>query len=348
PHNHKVIDIKELSTSEDVYNGEVEDTHNYFVMCGENDAILSANCGETPLFSKEYCVLGSINLFKFSSVKDWNWEGLENTVSKSVRFLDNIIDKQAYPLKEFEITHKGNRKIGLGVMGWADSLIKRKIRYDSEEALIEAEKVMEFINKCATESSRKLAEEKGSFPNFDKSIFHIPIRNATVTTIAPTGSLSILASSSSGIEPVYDFITKQKRPVGEHEVIHPLYKKYKEENPNKPLPDYFVTAKEISDKYHISYELLAKVLQKLTREGIIISYQGVKGGYILARKPDQIKLSDVIYAIEGKSNISLMNCEAEKPEMCNIFSTCTIKYPLAKIQDIINNVFNDVTISEIV
>lgn len=109
-----------------------------------------------------------------------------------------------------------------------------------------------------------------------------------------------------------------------------------------------VTAKEISDKYHISYELLAKVLQKLTREGIIISYQGVKGGYILARKPGQIKLSDVIYAIEGKSNVSLVNCEAGKPEMCNIFSTCTIKDPLTKIQSIIDNVFNDVTISEIV
>ncbi len=109
-----------------------------------------------------------------------------------------------------------------------------------------------------------------------------------------------------------------------------------------------VTTKEISDKFNISYELLAKVLQKLTREGIIISYQGVKGGYILARKPDQIKLSDVISAIEGKSNISLVNCELGKQEMCNIFSTCTIKDPLAKIQNIINNIFNDVTISEIV
>lgn len=109
-----------------------------------------------------------------------------------------------------------------------------------------------------------------------------------------------------------------------------------------------VTAKEISDRYRISYELLSKVLQKLTRAGIIISYQGVKGGYILAKKPDQIKLSDVMYAIEGKANVSLTNCDPEKSEVCSIFSTCTIKDPLSKIQGIINNVFNDVTISEIV
>lgn len=109
-----------------------------------------------------------------------------------------------------------------------------------------------------------------------------------------------------------------------------------------------VTAKEISDKYNIPYDLLAKVLQKLTRERIIASYQGVKGGYVLARRADQIRLSSVIHAIEGGQNVLIVNCEAENPESCNIFSTCTIKYPLSKIQNIINNVFDEMTISEIV
>jgi Rrf2 family protein len=109
-----------------------------------------------------------------------------------------------------------------------------------------------------------------------------------------------------------------------------------------------VTAKEISDKYNIPYELLAKILQKLTHEGLIISYQGVRGGYLLGRKADQIKLSNVFQAIEGKLNVALVNCEAENPEACNIFSTCTIKDPLSKIQHKINTMFDEMSISEIV
>jgi Rrf2 family protein len=109
-----------------------------------------------------------------------------------------------------------------------------------------------------------------------------------------------------------------------------------------------VTAKEISEKYNIPFELLAKILQKLTHEGLIISYQGVRGGYLLGRTADQIKLSNVFQAIEGKLNVALVNCEAENPETCNIFSTCTIKDPLVKIQHKINTMFDEMSISEIV
>jgi Rrf2 family protein len=109
-----------------------------------------------------------------------------------------------------------------------------------------------------------------------------------------------------------------------------------------------VTTKEIADKYHIPFDLLAKILQKLTRERLIISYQGVKGGYLLGRKAEQIKLSNVFQAIEGKLNVALVNCEMENPETCNIFSTCTIKDPLVKIQSKINNLFDEMSISEIV
>ncbi len=109
-----------------------------------------------------------------------------------------------------------------------------------------------------------------------------------------------------------------------------------------------VTAKEISDKYNIPFELLAKVLQKLTHQGIIISYQGVKGGYVLGRKPELIRLSNVIHAIEGKQSVTIVNCEAENPETCNIYSTCTIKDPLSKIQNKINIMFDELSIMEIV
>lgn len=108
-----------------------------------------------------------------------------------------------------------------------------------------------------------------------------------------------------------------------------------------------VTAKEISEKYSISYELLAKVLQKLSRARIINSYHGVNGGYSLAKSADKIKLTDVIQALEGKSNINIVNCTSENPESCNIFDKCTIKTPLGKIQNTINKMLNEITISEI-
>ncbi len=109
-----------------------------------------------------------------------------------------------------------------------------------------------------------------------------------------------------------------------------------------------ITAKELSDKYQIPFDMLAKILQKLSKKGLIVSYQGVRGGYVLGRRSDQIKLSDVIYAIEGKQNVSLINCEKENPDSCNIYQTCTIKNPLSKIQNIINGMFDEMTISEIV
>ncbi len=108
-----------------------------------------------------------------------------------------------------------------------------------------------------------------------------------------------------------------------------------------------VPAKEISDKYRISYELLAKVLQKLTKAGIINSFYGVNGGYALAKPPDKIKLSEVIQALEGKSHINIVTCNTTDPESCDIFDRCTIKTPLSKIQSVINNMFNEISISEI-
>lgn len=108
-----------------------------------------------------------------------------------------------------------------------------------------------------------------------------------------------------------------------------------------------VTAKEISEKYSISYELLAKVLQKLSRAGIINSYIGVNGGYSLAKSPDNIKLTDVILALENKSNINIVNCASGNPESCSIFHKCTIKTPIGKIQNVISNMLNQITISEI-
>jgi ribonucleoside-diphosphate reductase alpha chain len=167
-------------------------------------------CGEQPLLPLEACNLGSINLAKFVTENGdgpmIDYEGLKDIVTLSVRFLDNTIDVSKYPLPEISAMVRGNRKIGLGVMGFADMLYQLRIAYNSGEALETAESVMGFIQETAHQASRDLAEERGVFENFNKSIFkdrNIKRRNATTTTIAPTGTLSILAGCSSGIEPLF-------------------------------------------------------------------------------------------------------------------------------------------------
>ena len=191
-------------------------------------------CGEQPLLPYEACILGSMNLSKYVkqsnpplppfskggnggiknlSLRHIDWDALSIDIRTAVRFLDNAIDVNKYPIQAIEEMHKGNRKIGLGIMGWADTLILLNIPYNHKEAFSLARDLMRFARATAREASVELAEVRGVFPNFKGSIYdHIGmprVRNATTTTIAPTGTLSIIADCSSGIEPLFALAYKR-------------------------------------------------------------------------------------------------------------------------------------------
>ncbi|WP_455596262.1 adenosylcobalamin-dependent ribonucleoside-diphosphate reductase [Cloacibacillus porcorum] len=199
--------------------------------CPELGKIEATNpCGESPLLPDEACNLGSINLAHMVKNGKVNWDKLANTISIAVRFLDDVIDVSQYPLPEIEAAVKKTRKIGLGVMGWADMLYQLRMPYDSDEAVELARDIMLFIGETAWCETTNLAKEKGSSPCPHWACgdtYHL-VRNVTVTCIAPTGTLSLLAGCSSGIEPVFANYHTRKVTLGdgtivEKEIFNPYY-----------------------------------------------------------------------------------------------------------------------------
>jgi ribonucleoside-diphosphate reductase alpha chain len=177
-------------------------------------------CGEVPLLPYEACNLGSINLDRITLKDDGayrlDWQRLRDLVDAGIRFLDNVIDASRYPLPQTRDIVSKNRKIGLGIMGYADALIKLDMAYGSEESLAFADKVITFIKEEAERTTRRIGMERGDFPNIGKSVHKFPRRNATVLSIAPTGTISMIAGCSSGIEPLYAISYVKHVLDGEH------------------------------------------------------------------------------------------------------------------------------------
>ncbi len=190
-------------------------------------------CGEQPLLPYESCNLGSINLSKMVNDKgEIDWDKLRKTVRTSIHFLDNVIDMNRFPLPEIEEMVDKNRKVGLGVMGFADLLLQLEIPYNSSEALKIAEKVAQFIGKAARTASEELADVRGAFPSFSQSIYvdgkEKKLRNSTRTTVAPTGTISIIAGSSSGVEPLFaiSYVRKNILDSGDELIeVNPYFEK---------------------------------------------------------------------------------------------------------------------------
>ncbi|MBI2564481.1 adenosylcobalamin-dependent ribonucleoside-diphosphate reductase [Candidatus Woesearchaeota archaeon] len=272
-------------------------------------------CGEQPLLPYESCNLGSINLIKMFVKNKFSWEKLRKTIRLAVHFLDNVIDANKYPSPEIEAITKANRKIGLGVMGFAETLARLEIPYNNNKAIEFAEKLMKFIQSEARKRSEELGIERGSFPNFPESTLaknYNTMRNSTVTTIAPTGTISIIANATSGIEPFFAIsfvreVMEGTQLVETNEYFEQIAKEkefyskklmleisrqgsiQKIKGVPKSVKDIFVTAFDINPEWHVRMQA---AFQKYTDNAVSktinlsqnATVEDVKKAYTLAHK----------------------------------------------------------------
>lgn len=298
-------------------------------------------CGEQPLGPGDACNLASINLARFvdRERKDFDFELLRKQIELSVRFLDNVISANSYPLKFIEEATLNNRRIGLGIMGWAEALIQMGIVYGSEASELKAEELMRFINDTAHGASEALAAERGVFPNWQYSRWkslNRPMRNATVTTIAPTGTISIIAGTTSGIEPLFA-VCYVRRVMGGTELIevNPLFEEIAKErgfysselmkeiaqtgivSSNQSIPEdvrrLFVCSHEISYAEHVRMQV---AFQKYTDNAVSKTINFRESATI-----DEVRQAYLAAWQEGLKGITVYRDNSRPRQVLNLSST---------------------------
>lgn len=297
--------------------------------------LLATNpCGEQPLGAWAVCNLGAMNLAAYVKNGEFDYDSFGKDTQIAMRFLDNVIDQTYYFFQQNEQVAKEIRRTGLGIMGIADALIKMKIRYGSDESLPVIKKIFQTLRDNAYEASSDIAKEKGAFPKFDAKKYlkgyHIKalpkklrdkiekqgIRNAVLLTIAPTGTTSLLAGVSSGIEPVYEFTFIRRDRTGEHMMYHPLFEEWKKENPSGTKPEYFASANDLTPLEHarvqaVAQEYIDSSISKTVNAPNSHTVEDVKTLYMLAY---EMGLKGVTYMRDGSRMGVLSRVEEKKEE----------------------------------
>ncbi|HLL61250.1 MAG TPA: adenosylcobalamin-dependent ribonucleoside-diphosphate reductase [Candidatus Nitrosocosmicus sp.] len=290
-------------------------------------------CGEQPLGAWAVCNLGAMNLAEYVRGGKFDFKNFGKDVKVAMRFLDNVIDETYYFFEQNEKIAKEIRRTGLGIMGLADALIKMELRYGSKESLPVIRKIFETLRNNAYEASSDTAAEKGAFPKFDAKKYlqgyHIKalpkelrekikkqgIRNAVLLTIAPTGTTSLLAGVSSGVEPVYEFSFTRRDRTGEHEILHPLYEEWKKQNPTGTKPAYFCSANDLTPMEHaevqaVAQEYIDSSISKTVNAPNEHLVEDVKTLYMAAY---DLGLKGVTYMRDG-SRVGVLERKKEEPK----------------------------------
>ncbi|HLI07976.1 MAG TPA: LAGLIDADG family homing endonuclease [Ktedonobacteraceae bacterium] len=332
PHRENFLATFESLTpegEEEVYD-LTEPVSNRFI----GNGIVLHNCGEQGLPPWGVCNLGAINLSAFAENGEMDWERLAEVSKIAMRFLDNVIDATEYFIEENREAQLGTRRTGLGTMGLADALLKMQVAYGSEESLPIIERIYTTIRDAAYEASADIALEKGAFPKFDREkymqgqfIKRLPkalqekikkqgIRNAVLLTQAPTGTTSLLAGVSSGIEPVYDFAMVRRDRTGEHILYHPLLQQWRDEHPNEPTPGYFVAANDLTPEEHVRVQA---TIQRYTDSSISKTVNAPNSHTVedvqkLYRLAYELGCKGITYMRDGSRIGVLSHIEEKKPE----------------------------------
>ena len=289
-------------------------------------------CGEQGLPAWGVCNLGALNLASFVENGSFDYTRLGEHARIAIRFLDDVVDANDYFIEENRIAQLGTRRTGLGTMGLADALLALHVRYGSDESLRVIDRIYTTIRDNAYDSSCDIAAEKGPFTSFDaekylegsfirqlpepikKKVAEHGTRNAVILTQAPTGTTSLLAGVSSGIEPVYDFAMVRRDRTGEHVLYHPLYEQWRDDHPGTPMPEWFVKADDLTPEEHVRVQAL---IQKYTDSSIsktvnAPNHHTVEDVDTLYRQAYELGCKGVTYYRDGSRDAVLTHLEEPK------------------------------------